>query len=65
MRENRKYRKRRIRKVLSKLGFLLLMIGCSGMDSPNVIVPAIMVLSGLAIMGITAYKEFSLKGVRR
>ena len=37
------------------------MIGCAGMDTPNLTV-VIMVIAGLAIMGITAYKEFSLKG---
>lgn len=44
--------------MLSKLGFLLLMIGCAGMDTPNLTV-VIMVLAGLAIMGITVLKENS------
>ena len=44
---------------MSKLGFLLFIIGAAGMDSPNVVVPAIMVLSGLVIIGITAIKEKS------
>ena len=45
--------------MLSKLGFLLFIIGAAGMDSPNVIIPVIMVLAGLAIMGITVLKENS------
>ena len=42
---------------MDKIGYLLLMIGCAGMDSSNRTVPAIMVLSGLVIIGITAIKE--------
>ena len=45
--------------MLSKLGFLLFIIGAAGMDSPNVIIPVIMVLTGLAIIGMTAIKENS------
>ena len=46
-------------KLTSKLGFLLFMIGAGGMDSHNQLVPAAMVLIGLAIIGITALKENS------
>ena len=45
---------------MDKLGFLLFILGAAGMDSPNRLVPAIMVLVGLAIVGITALKEKSL-----
>ena len=44
---------------MSYMGFLLFILGAAGMDSPNRIVPAIMVLVGLAIIGITALKENS------
>lgn len=42
---------------MDKLGFLLFMIGGAGMDSQDRTVAVIMVLAGLAIMGIAAYKE--------
>lgn len=42
---------------MSKLGFLLFMLGAGGMDSPDVTVPAIMVLSGIGIIGISAFLE--------
>lgn len=45
---------------MQKLGFLLFIIGAAGMDSPNVTVPVIMVLSGLTVMAATALKENSL-----
>ena len=43
--------------MITKLGFLLFIIGAAGMDSPNVTVPAIMVLSGLAIIAVSAFLE--------
>ena len=46
-------------KLISKLGFLLLIIGCAGIESENMLIPASMVLIGLAIIGITALKENS------
>lgn len=42
--------------MLSKLGFLLLMIGCAGMDTPNLTV-VIMVFGGLAIIAVSAFME--------
>ncbi len=42
---------------MQAVGFILLIIGCAGMDSPNITVPVIMVLSGLAIMAVTAIEE--------
>lgn len=42
---------------MAKLGFLLFMIGGAGMDSPDRTIPTIMILAGLAIMGIAALKE--------
>ena len=47
------------RNVISKMGFLLFIIGAAGMDNHNLTVPVIMVLSGLAIMAATAIKENS------
>ena len=41
------------------IGFLLFLLGAGGMDSPNRLVPAIMVLVGLALVGIEAIKEKS------
>ena len=44
---------------MSYIGFLLFMLGAGGMDSPNRLVPAIMILVGLALIGIHAIKENS------
>lgn len=44
---------------MDKLGFVLLMIGCAGIESENMIIPAVMVLTGLAFIGITLLKENS------
>ena len=44
---------------MQKLGILLMVLGAAGMDSPNLIVPSIMVLVGLAIIKITTLKENS------
>lgn len=43
--------------MIQKLGFLLFMIGAGGMDSNNQLVPAVMVLLGLAILAISAFVE--------
>ena len=44
---------------MDKLGFVLLMIGCAGIESENMMIPAVMVLLGLALIGITVIKEKS------
>ena len=44
-------------KLISKIGFLLFLLGAGGMDSQNQIVPAVMVLLGLAILAISAFVE--------
>lgn len=46
-------------KILGGIGFILLLLGAGGMDSQNQIVPAAMILVGLAILAITAIKEKS------
>ena len=46
---------------MDKLGFLLLIIGCAGIESENMIIPAVMVLSGLAFIGISLLKEKVLR----
>ena len=38
-------------------GFMLFMLGAAGVDSPNMAVPATMVLSGLTILSISALLE--------
>lgn len=43
------------RKV-QKVGFVLFMLGAGGMDSPSA-VPAVMALSGLGILAVSAWKE--------
>lgn len=45
---------------MAKIGILLFLLGGAGMDSPNRTVPVIMVLIGLAFLGIAAIKENSL-----
>lgn len=42
---------------MDKVGFLLFLLGAGGMDSPDVTVPAVMVVGGLAIIGLSAIKE--------
>ena len=39
------------------IGFLMFVIGAAGIDSQNQIVPAVMVLLGLAILAISAFVE--------
>ena len=39
------------------IGFLMFAIGAAGMDSPNMAVPAVMVLSGLGILAVSALRE--------
>lgn len=42
---------------MQKIAYLLFLLGAAGMDSPDVTVPAVMVLSGLTILSITAWRE--------
>ena len=42
---------------LSKLGFLLFILGGAGMDSPDRTVAAIMVLAGLSLIALSALAE--------
>lgn len=39
------------------IGYLMFVIGAAGMDSPNMVVPAVMVLSGLGILAVSALRE--------
>ena len=39
------------------VGFLLLMVGSAGMDSESQIVPAIMAITGLVIILVSAHRE--------
>ena len=45
--------------MFSKLGYVLLMLGCAGIESENMMVPAIMAIVGITIIGISAIKENS------
>ena len=38
------------------IGYLMFLLGAGGMDSPGA-VPAVMVLSGLGIIAVTAWRE--------
>ena len=42
---------------MDKIGFILLLLGAGGMDSPNMAVPSVMVLVGLALLAISAWRE--------
>ena len=42
---------------MQKVAYLLFVIGAAGMDSNDVTVPAVMVLSGLGIVAVSAWKE--------
>lgn len=42
---------------MDKLGFLLLILGCAGMDSPNQIIPVIIASTGLLIIVVSVLKE--------
>ena len=39
------------------IGYLMFVIGAAGVDSSNVAVPVVMVLSGLAILEVSVWKE--------
>ena len=43
-----------------KIGFLALMLGCAGMDSQNMMVPALLALIGMAVIGLSVLKEKGL-----
>ena len=43
--------------MIQKLGFLLLIIGCAGIESENMLIPAVMVILGLVILAISAFVE--------
>ena len=45
--------------MFSKIGYVLLMLGCAGIESENMMVPAIMAIVGITIIGISAIKENS------
>ena len=45
--------------MLGKIGFILLMIGCAGIESENMLIPAIMSIVGITFIAITALKEKS------
>lgn len=45
--------------MLGKIGFIFLMLGCAGVESENMIIPAVMVLLGLAFIVIEYLKEKS------
>lgn len=47
-------------KVLSKVGFVLMILGAAGIESENMAVPAVIALVGSAIIGISVLKENSL-----
>ena len=40
---------------MQKVAYLLFVIGAAGMDSPNMAVPAVMVLSGLGILAVSVF----------
>ena len=42
---------------MKKVAFIIFLLGAGGMDSPNMIVPAVMVFSGLGILAISAWRE--------
>ena len=41
---------------MQKVGFILFLLGAGGMDSPGA-VPAVMLLSGLGILAVSAWRE--------
>lgn len=45
------------KEVIGGIGFVLFLLGAAGMDSPNVIVPALMAFTGLAIIALSAFRE--------
>ena len=45
--------------MLGKIGFISLILGCAGVESENMIIPAVMVLVGLALIGFEYLKEKS------
>lgn len=44
--------------IVQKMGFVLLMIGVSGMDSDNLIIPVILTLAGAIILFVTSAMEY-------
>lgn len=42
--------------MIGAIGFLLLMIGAGGMDSPNLLIPAVMAIGGLFMLWLESKK---------
>ena len=59
MKGNTKYKKRRDRKVISNIAYVLFILGCAGVESENRAIPVAMILVGLAILVATVIKENS------
>ena len=47
-----------IRKIAEYIGFVMFLIGGAGMNSKSVFIPVIMALAGLAILYISAKREY-------
>lgn len=45
--------------MLGHIGFALFVLGCAGIESEDMIIPAVMVLGGLALIFINYIKEKS------
>lgn len=46
------------RRIAEHIGLILFLIGGAGMDGDNVLIPAVMVLIGLAILYVSAKREY-------
>ena len=44
-------------KFLGGSGFTMMMLGVAGMDSENVLIPSVMLVVGLALLSIGAFKS--------
>lgn len=44
-------------KLISYIGFLLLIVGCAAMDSESIVIPAMMVISGAMVLLVESRRE--------
>ena len=48
-------------KLLGGIGFVLLMLGAAGMDSPSLLAPMVMLIIGAVLIRVAAYESGDIR----
>ena len=48
-------------KLFGEIGFVLLMFGAAGMDSPSLLAPVVMVIIGAVLIRVAAYESGDIR----